>query len=63
MNANNYTSYNTTAALSRTKDLDMGKAMTEQKKAQVLQQYQMQMQRRRTENEQNQTARLLGING
>ncbi len=49
---------NTTAGLSRKADMDLASGMTEVKKKEVLQQYQMQMQRKRMENKQN-SARTL----
>jgi flagellin len=51
VNYNRNTSLNTTSSLSRIQDLDYGKAVTEQKKNEVIDQYKLQMQRRKMENE------------
>lgn len=48
---NSYTSLNTVASQSRIEDLDYGKAVTEQKKNEVLLQYSIMMQRKRMEDE------------
>lgn len=48
---NSYTAINTTASQSRIEDLDYGKAVTEQKKQQVLFQYSIMMQRKQMEDE------------
>lgn len=48
---NSYTALNTTASQSRIEDLDYGKAVTEQKKQQVLFQYGLMMQRKKMEDE------------
>lgn len=48
---NSYTALNTTASQSRIEDLDYGKAVTEQKKQQVLFQYSIMMQRKQMEDE------------
>ncbi len=49
---------NTTAGLSRKSDMDLASGMTEVKKKEVLQQYQLQMQRKKMENKQNSTRAL-----
>ncbi len=49
---------NTVASYSRKRDQDMGEGMTELKKNQALQQYQLQMQRKKMENKQNSTRAL-----
>ncbi len=51
MNNNSYTAFNTTASQSRIEDLDFGKAVTEQKKKEVLFQYSIMMQRKKMEDE------------
>ena len=56
---NSYASYNLSASKSRIEDLDYGKAVTEQKKQQVLQQYQLMMEKKRTENQYGRVIRLL----
>ncbi len=50
---NKYASQNTTAAQSRIEDLDIPKAVSEQKKNEVLDEYQMMMQKRKMEEESN----------
>ena len=55
---NDYAAENTLSSRSRLEDLDMMKAITEQKKQETLNQYQLMMQKRREEEEQNAT---LGI--
>ena len=55
---NNYAAENTMAARSSLEDLDMAKAVSEQKKQETLNQYQLMMQKKKEEDEQN---RLIGI--
>ena len=55
---NSYASYNLSASKSRIQDLDYGKAVTEQKKLQVLQQYQLIMEKKRMENQFGRIIRL-----
>lgn len=50
---NKYASQNTTAAQSRIEDLDVPKAISEQKKNEVLDEYQMMMQKQKMETESN----------
>ena len=50
---NDYAAENTLASRSRLEDLDMAKAISAQKKNEVLNQYQLMMQRRQQQNEQN----------
>lgn len=50
---NDYAAENTLSSRSRLEDLDMMKAITEQKKQETLNQYQLMMQKRREEEEQN----------
>lgn len=57
-NQNNITSYNTTAAQSGIEDLDMPEAISEQKKKNVLNDYQNMMQKKQMEDEQNSVSRL-----
>lgn len=52
-NYNNYASQNTTAAQSRIEDLDMPKAISEQKKNEVIEDYQTMMQKQKMEQEAN----------
>ncbi|MCR5055124.1 MAG: flagellin FliC5 [Lachnospiraceae bacterium] len=58
INYNNYASQNTTASQSRLEDLDMPKAISEQKKNQLLDTYQTMMQKKQMEDKENQN-RLL----
>ena len=51
MNNNSYTAFNTPASQSRIEDLFFGKAVTEQKKKEVLFQYSIMMQRKKMEDE------------
>lgn len=60
MNVNNYSAYNTLAGRSRIQDLEMGQAISNLKKNQTLNQYQMAMQRRKQEDAQNNARRLFG---
>lgn len=53
MDYNKYASQNTTAAQSRIEDLDIPKAVSEQKKNEVLDDYQMMMQKKKMEDESN----------
>lgn len=55
---NDYTAQNTVAARSSLEDLDMAKAISEQKKQETLNTYQLMMQKKRQENEQN---KMMGI--
>ncbi len=50
---NDYAAQNTLASRSRIEDLDMAKAVSDQKKQQALNQYQTMMQKKREEDEQN----------
>ncbi len=50
---NKYASQNTTAAQSRIEDLDIPKAISEQKKNEVIDEYQMMMQKQKMEEESN----------
>jgi flagellin len=50
---NNYTSYNLTSSQSKIADLDMEKSISEEKKSQVMQQYQYFMQKNIAENQLN----------
>ena len=50
---NQYASQNTTAAQSRIEDLDIPKAISEQKKNEVIDEYQMMMQKQKMEEESN----------
>ncbi|NLG03983.1 MAG: flagellin [Clostridia bacterium] len=52
-NYNNYASQNTTSAQSRIEDLDMPKAISEQKKNEVIEDYQTMMQKQKMEQEAN----------
>ena len=56
-NNNNY-SWNITSSKSRLEDLDYPKAISEMKKKELLQEYQMHMQRKRMEDKKNQMARM-----
>lgn len=49
MNFNQYASYNTTASQSRIEDLDYGKAISDLKKSQVLEEYRLHMQKKQNE--------------
>lgn len=53
INSNKYASQNTTAAQSRIEDLDIPKAISEQKKNEVIDEYQMMMQKQKMEDESN----------
>lgn len=53
MNFNSNASYNLTGAQSRLEDLDIPKAVSEQKKKETLQQYSLMMQKKQQENEAN----------
>ncbi len=55
---NDYAAENTLSSRSRLEDLDIAKAISEQKKQETLNQYQLMMQRRREQDEQN---RMIGI--
>lgn len=55
---NDYTAENTMSARSSIEDLDMAKAISEQKKQETLNQYQLMMQRRREEEEEK---KMMGI--
>ena len=50
---NNYASQNTTASRSGIEDLDMAKAVSDQKKNELINTYQIMMQKKQQENEQN----------
>ena len=60
INVNKNASYNTTASKSRLADLDIPKAISEMKKQQNINQYQMAMQRKKMEDARNNSARLFG---
>lgn len=60
INVNNYSAFNTTASKSRLADLDIPRAVSEQKKQQTLNQYSLMMQRRKQEDAQNSASRLFG---
>lgn len=51
INFNQYSSYNMTESRSRIEDLDYGKAVSDMKKEQLLEEYQMNMQRKKAEDE------------
>ncbi|MBQ1548774.1 MAG: flagellin FliC5 [Lachnospiraceae bacterium] len=53
-----YSAQNTTAAFSRTKDLDMPEAISDMKKQELLNTYQTMMQKRKQEDEENMNAML-----
>lgn len=55
---NQLASYNTTAAQSRLEDLDIPKAISDMKKQETLNNYQMMMQKKKMEDEQNAQLRL-----
>lgn len=55
---NEYTAENTMAAKSSLEDLDMAKAISEQKKQETLNQYQIMMQKKKEDDEQN---KMMGI--
>lgn len=55
---NQLASYNTTAATSRLEDLDIPKAISEMKKQETLNNYQMAMQKKKMEDQQNAQLRL-----
>lgn len=55
---NDYAAQNTLSARSRIEDLDMAKAISDMKKQETLNQYQIMMQKRREQEEQN---RMIGI--
>ncbi len=57
-NFNTANALNTTAAQSRLEDLDVPKAISEMRKKQLLQQYQMMMQSKRMQNQRIQMARM-----
>lgn len=63
MNFNSYASYNLTASKSRIEDLDFGKAVSDQKKNEVLKTYQIMMQRNIQENRYGRVVRLFHANG
>ena len=60
MNYNGYTEYNMTASVSRIKDLDMGKGVSELKKKMTLETYAMMMQKKKQEDEAAAKSRLFG---
>lgn len=57
---NNYSSQLTTASRSRLQDLDIPTAISEMKKQQTINQYQMMMQAKKQEDERQSTSRLFG---
>ncbi len=59
MNYNNIASENTTSALSSLADLDMPKAISEQKKNELLETYQLMMQKRKQEDEETSKKQLM----
>lgn len=60
MNYNRYSSQLTTGSRSRISDLDIPSAISERKKQDTINQYQMMMQRRKQEDAQNSARRLFG---
>ena len=61
INQNAGQSFNAVSAQSRIEDLDYGKAMSDKKKNEVLNAYNIQMQKKREEQEANKVNRLLGL--
>lgn len=61
MNFNSYASYNTTASQSRIEDLDFGKAVSDLKKNQVLEEYRTMMQKKQ-EDDNGRVVQLLRFN-
>lgn len=63
INYNNNTAENTTAAQSRLEDLDIPKAVTDLKKKETLDTYQVMMQKMKQDNERSQSNQLFGTMG